>query len=77
MFEGADHQQHQLFYQYSQCNGRKRALCVCDPSAPVTSMCSSNASRPQIGINYFGQSAELKGCINDARNVSQFLQGST
>ncbi|RPD59961.1 hypothetical protein L226DRAFT_462816 [Lentinus tigrinus ALCF2SS1-7] len=54
MFEGADHQQHQLFYQYSQCNGRKRALC--------------------IGINYFGQSAELKGCINDARNVSQFLQ---
>ncbi|KAI0714343.1 peptidase C14, caspase domain-containing protein [Cerioporus squamosus] len=54
MFEGADHLQHQLFYQYSQCNGKKKALC--------------------IGINYVGQSAELKGCINDARNVSQFLQ---
>ncbi|KAI0833389.1 caspase domain-containing protein [Trametes gibbosa] len=54
MFEGADHQQRQLFFQYSQCTGKKKALCV--------------------GINYFGQSAELKGCINDARNVVQFLK---
>ncbi|KAI0710229.1 caspase domain-containing protein [Earliella scabrosa] len=53
-FEGSDHQQHQLFYQYSQCNGKKKALC--------------------IGINYFGQSGELKGCINDVQNVSRFLQ---
>ncbi|KAI0749897.1 caspase domain-containing protein [Daedaleopsis nitida] len=53
-FEGADHQQHQLFYQYSQCNGKKKALC--------------------IGINYFGQRGELKGCINDVRNVTQFLK---
>ncbi|EJF64754.1 hypothetical protein DICSQDRAFT_52722 [Dichomitus squalens LYAD-421 SS1] len=28
----------------------------------------------QVGINYFGQSAELKGCINDARNVTRYLQ---
>jgi len=26
-----------------------------------------------IGINYFGQDGELKGCINDVRNVSAFL----
>ena len=29
----------------------------------------------QIGINYFGQNAELKGCINDARNIQRFLMG--
>jgi len=27
----------------------------------------------QIGINYFRQPAELKGCINDARNIERFL----
>ena len=27
----------------------------------------------QIGINYFGQDAELGGCINDAQNVQRFL----
>ncbi|KZP21196.1 peptidase C14 [Athelia psychrophila] len=43
----------QPFFQYSQCNGRKKALC--------------------IGINYVGQSAELKGCINDARNIHNFI----
>ncbi|KAM5530406.1 hypothetical protein V8D89_015917 [Ganoderma adspersum] len=53
-FTGRDNQQHQLFYQYSQCNGKKKALF--------------------IGINYFRQSAELKGCINDARNVQSFLK---
>lgn len=26
-----------------------------------------------IGINYFGQKGELKGCINDVHNVSTFL----
>lgn len=43
----------QPFFQYSQCNGRKKALC--------------------IGINYTGQTAELKGCINDARNIQNFI----
>ncbi|KAJ7274358.1 peptidase C14, caspase domain-containing protein [Mycena haematopus] len=56
------HQQHygpqfqnaqQPFFQYSQCNGKKKALC--------------------IGINYFGQTSELRGCINDARNMQRFL----
>lgn len=27
----------------------------------------------QIGINYFGQSGQLKGCINDANNLKAFL----
>ena len=26
-----------------------------------------------IGINYFGQNSELRGCINDVNNVKQFL----
>ncbi|CAK5268556.1 unnamed protein product [Mycena citricolor] len=43
----------QPYFQYSQCTGKKKALC--------------------IGINYFGQSAELRGCINDARNIQRFL----
>ncbi|KAH9037910.1 metacaspase-1 [Lactarius pseudohatsudake] len=45
--------QQEMFFQYSQCTGKKRALC--------------------IGINYFGQQAELRGCINDARNIERFL----
>jgi len=48
---GASPQQQQ--YQWSQCTGRKKALCV--------------------GINYTGTDAELRGCINDARNMKQFL----
>ncbi|KAF8206388.1 caspase domain-containing protein [Mycena galopus ATCC 62051] len=43
----------QPFFQYSQCNGKKKALC--------------------IGINYFGTSSELRGCINDAHNIQRFL----
>lgn len=27
-----------------------------------------------IGINYFGQNGELRGCINDVKNVQQFLR---
>jgi len=52
-FQGPNQQIQQPFFQYSQCNGKKKALC--------------------IGINYFGQDAELRGCINDARNIQQFL----
>ncbi|OBZ72373.1 Metacaspase-1 [Grifola frondosa] len=54
VFEGSNHQQQQLQFQYSQCTGKRKALC--------------------IGINYFGQKSELKGCINDARNVKRFLE---
>ena len=42
-----------MSFQYSNCQGRKKALLV--------------------GINYFGTSNELRGCINDVKNMSQFL----
>ena len=29
----------------------------------------------QVGINYTGQKNELQGCVNDARNIYQFLMG--
>ncbi|KAJ3574191.1 hypothetical protein NP233_g1948 [Leucocoprinus birnbaumii] len=51
--QGPNHQTSQPFFQYSQCNGKKKALC--------------------IGINYKGMNGELKGCINDARNMQRFL----
>ncbi|KIY71509.1 peptidase C14 [Cylindrobasidium torrendii FP15055 ss-10] len=52
-FEGQNHQTQQPYFQYSQCNGRKKALC--------------------IGINYRGQNGELQGCINDVKNITNFL----
>jgi len=36
----------------------------------TTSNCSGNKKALFIGINYFGTQAELKGCINDVKNVS-------
>lgn len=29
-----------------------------------------------IGINYFGQKGQLRGCINDVKNVSTYLNQS-
>ncbi|CAL1716173.1 unnamed protein product [Somion occarium] len=52
-YEGPNHRMQHPFFQYSQCTGKRKALC--------------------IGINYFKQQGELKGCINDARNVQRFL----
>ena len=26
-----------------------------------------------IGINYFGQSGELRGCVNDVNNIKQLI----
>ncbi|GAV50236.1 hypothetical protein ZYGR_0U00920 [Zygosaccharomyces rouxii] len=43
----------QSSYQYSMCNGRRKALIV--------------------GINYIGSKNELRGCINDAHNMWNFL----
>ncbi|KZV68177.1 hypothetical protein PENSPDRAFT_634692 [Peniophora sp. CONT] len=37
------------------------------------SQCTGKRKALCIGINYFGQNAELKGCINDARNIQRFL----
>ncbi|PCH42528.1 peptidase C14 [Wolfiporia cocos MD-104 SS10] len=53
VFQGEDDRRQQPYFQYSQCTGRKKALC--------------------IGINYIGQENELKGCINDAHNMRNFL----
>ncbi|CAG8589211.1 16081_t:CDS:2, partial [Acaulospora colombiana] len=52
-FSQYDQWGHGQQYQYSQCTGRKKALC--------------------IGINYAGTDAALRGCINDAKNMKQFL----
>jgi hypothetical protein len=37
------------------------------------SNCSGKRKALLIGINYFGQDGELRGCINDVQNVSAFL----
>ncbi|KAI7897421.1 caspase domain-containing protein [Mucor mucedo] len=37
------------------------------------SNCQGRKRALLIGINYFGTSAELKGCINDVENIKQFL----
>ncbi|KAK3335222.1 Metacaspase-1A [Cercophora scortea] len=37
------------------------------------SNCSGKRKALLIGINYFGQKGELRGCINDTKNVSNFL----
>ncbi|RDB25794.1 Metacaspase-1B [Hypsizygus marmoreus] len=53
LLQGAGGRDSQPFFQYSQCNGKRKALC--------------------IGINYFGQSGQLRGCINDVQNIVSFL----
>ncbi|KFA67264.1 hypothetical protein S40285_06716 [Stachybotrys chlorohalonatus IBT 40285] len=37
------------------------------------SNCTGKRKALLIGINYFGQEGELRGCINDVHNVSSFL----
>ncbi|KAL1838924.1 hypothetical protein VTJ49DRAFT_2055 [Mycothermus thermophilus] len=37
------------------------------------SNCTGRRRALLIGINYFGQKGELRGCLNDVKNVSQFL----
>ncbi|KAF8274852.1 caspase domain-containing protein, partial [Lactarius quietus] len=37
------------------------------------SQCTGKRKALCIGINYIGQQAELRGCINDARNIERFL----
>ena len=69
-FQDANNRDTQPFFQYSQCTGKKKALCVC---SLILIGDQSSTSIFQIGINYFGQTAELKGCINDANNMQAFL----
>ena len=37
------------------------------------SNCTGRRRALLIGINYFGQEGELRGCVNDVKNVSSFL----
>ncbi|SPO01366.1 probable Metacaspase-1B [Cephalotrichum gorgonifer] len=37
------------------------------------SMCTGQRKALLIGINYFGQRGQLRGCINDVRNMSGYL----
>lgn len=40
------------------------------------SNCTGKRKALLIGINYFGQKGELRGCINDVRNLSEFLESN-
>jgi hypothetical protein len=59
-------------FQYSRCTGRKKALCV-GISSCIALHARLNCLPPKIGINYLGQRNELRGCVNDAKNVRKFL----
>ena len=37
------------------------------------SQCTGQRKALLIGINYFGQRGQLRGCINDVRNMSSYL----
>jgi metacaspase-1 len=37
------------------------------------STCTGRRKALLIGINYFGQRGQLRGCINDVKNMSSFL----
>jgi hypothetical protein len=37
------------------------------------SPCTGRRKALLIGINYFGQRGQLRGCINDVKNMSSFL----
>lgn len=37
------------------------------------SNCSGRRKALLVGINYFGQRGQLRGCINDVKNMSSFL----
>lgn len=41
------------------------------------SQCTGSKKALLVGINYFRQQGELKGCINDVQNVRKFLIGKS
>jgi hypothetical protein len=43
------------------------------PPTVMTSTCTGRKRALLIGINYHGQSGELRGCINDVENVARFI----
>lgn len=61
---------HPLF-RHSRCTGKRKAICV----RALPDAFELRLMRTQVGINYTGQKNELQGCVNDARNMYQFLMG--
>jgi hypothetical protein len=45
-------------------------------SATALNQALTNVTPVQIGINYKGTRRELNGCVNDAKNVRQFLMSA-
>ena len=43
------------------------------PDENIFSDCTGNRKALLIGINYFGQEGELKGCINDVKNIKSMI----
>jgi len=39
------------------------------------SNCTGRRKALLIGINYFGQHSALRGCVNDVKNMSAYLNG--
>jgi hypothetical protein len=60
-------------FRPSACTGRRRGLCV--RSRPLCDVDKDGGltRRAQIGINYAGTQNALMGCVNDARNMREFL----
>ena len=44
------------------------------PNNSLLSNCQGNKKALLIGINYFGQRGELRGCINDVNNIKNLIQ---
>lgn len=42
---------------------------------PVSN-CTGNKKALFVGINYFGQKGELRGCLNDVKNIKQFVMNN-
>jgi hypothetical protein len=59
--------QDQQFYGYQQPPG------PADGFAFRYSLCTGRRKALLIGINYFNQRGQLRGCINDVRNMSAYL----
>ena len=43
------------------------------PGSGIVSNCRGNKKALLIGINYYGQRGELRGCINDVNNIKRLI----
>jgi len=63
-------QQYQQQLQQNQQNGQ--VIHTPDGNVQLSS-CTGKKKALFVGINYFGSSSELHGCINDVQNIQKFL----